>query len=222
MVGYRRLEGLAAAEALARHYRPMRLFVNFFQPSFRLVEKRREGGLVRKRYDAPATPHQRLIADPRTLEAVKAALAARYAELDPVRLLAEIRAAQQALVEVADRVPTSASRDVPLAAFLDGLRLAWREGEVRPTARPKPAKPRYRTVPDPLAAATAELKAWFDEDPGITGRALLERLQERRPGAYPDHLIRTMQRRVKGWRQEQAPALALGLAPATAPSADIV
>jgi hypothetical protein len=51
MVGYRRLEGLAAAEALARLYRPMRLFVDFFQPSFGLVEKRREGGLVRKRYD---------------------------------------------------------------------------------------------------------------------------------------------------------------------------
>ena len=38
MVGYRRFEGLAAAEALANLYRPMRLFVNFFQPSFRLAE----------------------------------------------------------------------------------------------------------------------------------------------------------------------------------------
>ncbi|NBB69570.1 MAG: hypothetical protein GVY33_04475 [Alphaproteobacteria bacterium] len=92
MVGYCRLEGLAAAEASARLYRPMRLFVNVFQPSFRLVEKRREGGLVRKRYDKPATPHQRLIADPRTPEAVKAAVAARHGELDPVRPPAEIRA----------------------------------------------------------------------------------------------------------------------------------
>ena len=60
MVGYRRFEGVAAAEALARLYRPMRLFVNFFQPSFKLAEKRREGALVRKRYHPPLTPHQRL------------------------------------------------------------------------------------------------------------------------------------------------------------------
>ncbi len=57
MVGYRPLEGLVAAEALARLYRPMRLFVNFFQPSYRLAEKRREGALVRKRYHPPLTPH---------------------------------------------------------------------------------------------------------------------------------------------------------------------
>ena len=104
---------------------------------------------------------------------------------------------------------------MPLTTFLEGLRVAWREGEVRPTAQPKPSKPRYRTVPDPLAAVTTDLKAWFDEEPGITGAALLERLQQRHAGAYPDHLIRTVQRRVKVWRQERARALVLDLAAAT-------
>ena len=33
MVGYRRFEGLEAATALAHLYKPMRLFVNYFQPS---------------------------------------------------------------------------------------------------------------------------------------------------------------------------------------------
>jgi hypothetical protein len=70
----------------------MRLFVNFFQPAFRLSEKRREGGPVRKRYDTPVTSHQRLIADPRTPETPKAALAARHGELDPVHPPVEIRA----------------------------------------------------------------------------------------------------------------------------------
>ena len=37
MVGYRRFEGLEAAAALARLYAAMRLFVNFFQPSFKLA-----------------------------------------------------------------------------------------------------------------------------------------------------------------------------------------
>lgn len=209
MVGYRRLEGLAAAEALARLYRPMRLFVNFFQPSFKLAEKRREGALVRKRYHPPLTPHQRLLADPRVPQAVKDALDAQQAGLDPVRLLGEIRAAQRALVEIADERP-AVGAEPSLDAFLVGLRLAWREGEVRPTARPKASKPRYRTVPDPLEAVTADLKAWFEADPGVTGRELLDRLQAADPQTYPDSVIRTVQRRLKAWRREHARALVVG------------
>jgi hypothetical protein len=38
-VGYRRYEGLEAAAALARLYAALRLFVNFFQPSFKLVPR---------------------------------------------------------------------------------------------------------------------------------------------------------------------------------------
>jgi hypothetical protein len=211
MVGYRRLEGLAAVEALARLYRPMRLFVNFFQPSFRLAEKKREGALIRKRYHAPLTPHQRLVADPRTPHALKVALDAQHATLDPVSLLRDIRAAQQSLVEIADTAPATTSDAPPLDAFLEGLKLAWcSTGEVRPTARPKPSKPRYRTVPDPLEAVTETLKAWFDVDPDVTGRQLLDRLQVARPGGYPDSLIRTVQRRLKAWRCERAKALVLG------------
>ena len=37
IVGYRRLEGLAATAALARLYATTRLFVNVFQPSFKLA-----------------------------------------------------------------------------------------------------------------------------------------------------------------------------------------
>ena len=66
-VGYRRYEGLEAAAALADLYRSLRLFVNFFQPSFKLAEKSRDGAKVTKRYHPPATPHQRLVSDPRGL-----------------------------------------------------------------------------------------------------------------------------------------------------------
>jgi transposase len=38
-VGYRRLEGLEAAVALARLYGSLRLFVNHFQPSFKLARR---------------------------------------------------------------------------------------------------------------------------------------------------------------------------------------
>ena len=38
-----RLEGIAAVEALGRLSSASQLFVNFFQPSFKLVEKQRVG-----------------------------------------------------------------------------------------------------------------------------------------------------------------------------------
>ena len=56
LVGYRRFEGLEAAAELARLYAAVRLFVNFFQPSFKLAEKQRDGARVIKRYHKPATP----------------------------------------------------------------------------------------------------------------------------------------------------------------------
>jgi hypothetical protein len=48
LVGYRRLEGLAAVGVLARIYEAARLFVNFFQPSFKLASKTRVGARVTK------------------------------------------------------------------------------------------------------------------------------------------------------------------------------
>jgi len=212
IVGYRRLEGLEAAAALARLYATVRLFVNFFQPSFKLAEKEREGSLVRKRYHPPATPCQRLLADPRTPEEVRSRVTGLYATLDPVRLLSEMRAAQQQLVEIADRPfgLTSVPAAPPIEEFLAGLRMAWRKGEVRPTARPKPKQKRGRRRPDPFAKVTVQLRAWFDADPWRTSRELLERLQIEYPGAYPDRLLRTLQRRLKIWRSEIAHTMVFG------------
>jgi len=57
--------------------------VNFFQPSFKLAEKTREGAQVRKRYHPPATPCQRLLADPRTPAAVRERVTALKASPTP-------------------------------------------------------------------------------------------------------------------------------------------
>jgi hypothetical protein len=62
-VGYRRLKRLEAATALTRLYAMARLFANFFQPSFKLAEKERNGARVRKRYHRPAPPCQWLLAE---------------------------------------------------------------------------------------------------------------------------------------------------------------
>ena len=129
-VGYRRFEGLEAAAALARLYGSLRLFVNFFQPSFR-AGKAREGARVRKRYHAPATPYQRLLADPRTPDAARRDMEAVYATLDPVQLLSDIRHGQARLVEIADQpiVDAAAAGTPTLEQFLASLRTAWQYGE---------------------------------------------------------------------------------------------
>ena len=120
MVGYRRFEGLEAAATLALLYARVRLFVNFFQPSFKLAEKTREGARVRKRHHPPATPCQRLLADPRTPATVRDRVMALKANLDPVRLLAEIRAAQQRLVSLADKPGTGDAPAPRSMCFLPG------------------------------------------------------------------------------------------------------
>lgn len=126
IVGYRRFEGFAAATALAKLYGTVRLFVNFFQPSFKLAEKRREGPRIHKRYHKPATPYQRLLADPRTPDEARDKLESIYATLDPVRLLRDIREGQQRLVAIADTPGESSEAEgvTSLDTFLIGLRTA--------------------------------------------------------------------------------------------------
>lgn len=221
MVGYRRFEGLEAAAELARLHAAVRLFVNFFQPSFKLAEKQRDGARVRKRYHQPATPYQRLLAHPRTPEAVRCSVTAIAASLDPVRLLCKIRATQQRLVEIADKPMNSecaVGLDVTLEQFLSGLRTAWKEGAVRPTARAKVRAKRLRRCPDPFATVSGQLRAWFEAEPDRTGRELFERLQAQHPGVYPDGQLRTCQRRLKIWRREMAHKLVFGAKPAAAPA----
>jgi hypothetical protein len=209
-VGYRRFEGLEAATALARLYRSLRLFVNYFQPSFKLAGKAREGARVRKRYHLPATPYQRLLADARTSDEVRRSLEAVYATLDPVQLLSDIRQAQARLVEIADQpvleAPTTAGAPT-LEQFLASLRTAWEYGEVRPTSRRKEQKKRERRRPDPFVAVAAEVRGWFETEPWRTGRQLFERLQATYPGSFPDGQIRTLQRRLKDWRRENSLAM---------------
>jgi hypothetical protein len=222
IVGYRRFEGLEAAAALGRLYATVRLFVNFFQPSFKLAEKARDGARVKKRYHAAATPFQRLLADSRVAAETKERARAFHATLDPVALLREMRAAQQHLVEIADRtLPDDTKPTAPtLEQFLSGLRMAWKEGEVRPTARPHPKAIRLRRRPDPFAAVDGLLREWFETEPWRTSRELLERLQSEYPGFYPDKLLRTLQRRVKAWRRTMAQRMVFGTSVAKLPVGD--
>lgn len=221
IVGYRRFEGHVATTALAELYATVRLFVNFFQPSFKLAEKERQGSRVLKRYHKPATPYQRLIADTRTPDDVRQRLEKVYASLDPVRLLRDMRFGQQRLVDLADKPGEAVSGDgaPSLDQFLTGLRTAWQGGEIRPTSRAKPKAKRGRRRPDPFVAVTPQLEAWFKVEPWRTASELLEKLQAEHADQYPDLLLRTLQRRLKTWRSQSAHEMIFGAAAAHDPRA---
>jgi hypothetical protein len=213
IVGYRRFEGLDAAAELSRLYETVRLFVNYFQPSFKLAEKQRDGAQVRKRYHKPATPYQRLLDDPRTSADVRLQVGYVYATLDPVRLLHDIRTSQQKLVDIADTpiVTETGSISLPtIDQFLGSLKTAWREGEANPTARAKPKVPRSRRRPDPFASVNPQIEAWFAAEPWRTAREFLDRLQAEHPKLYRDGHLRTLQRRLKVLRRHAVQSLVIG------------
>ena len=79
---------------------------------------------------------------------------------------------------------------------------------MRPTAKPKKrVAPYCRYVPDPFEAVAAQVHGWFEAEPWRTARELLERLQGEQLGVYPDGRLRTLQRRLKGWRRQVAHTL---------------
>src|SRR5580658_7002866 len=144
LLGYRRFQGIAAAQAITRLYGASRLFVNFFQPSFKLAEKHRQGAQVSKRYHPPQTPCERLLHAESLSEGAKVKLREVAGALDPLKLLEEIRAMQAHLVALADGgdAPIATTEPPDLSGFVASLSSAWRAGEVRPTFSVG-AKPRY-------------------------------------------------------------------------------
>jgi hypothetical protein len=213
LVGHGRLEGLRAAEGLGRLYTASRLFVNFFQPSFKLKEKTRMGARVTRRYHAPETPCAYLIACPTIDEQMKERLCSVLAALDPLRLLDEIRAVQYYLAGLAagEVLYALPDRDAHLERALQSLAAAWKDGEVRLTHREgsnpaghreqqKPAR-HWRTRKDPFESVWPRIIAWLESEPDATASELLQRLQSESPGSFADGLRRTLQRRVKEWRR---------------------
>jgi len=211
LVGYGRLSGAVAAAALAELYAVARLYVNFFQPSFKLKSKSRDGARVIKKYHEPATPCERLLQHPAVDETTKGLLREQLQRLDPVALLQQIRAAQQQLAELVVR---NCGRTDPISTpnaegFLASLAEAWKNGEVRPTHRRKPSGLRtWRTRIDPFEHVWPTIQQWLDEDPGASAKELLGRLTAMLPDLYAGtSQLRTLQRRVQAWRRERTTEL---------------
>jgi hypothetical protein len=222
LMGYGRFDGAETARVMARLYAAARLYVNFFQPSFKLKEKRREGAKVIKRYHDPCTPYERALAHPMVAEAVKERLRAQYRTLDPVALLAEIRSAQEELGNRIDRragaaLPNIAPGKSDLivyrstaepAAFARRLGNELPRGEPRAThRRPKRRYKKRIRMPSKLDPHVALIESWLAVEPQLTAIAIVGRLAELYAGQFGKKQHSIVQRLLRGLRKNAAQRL---------------
>jgi hypothetical protein len=221
LMGYGRFDGAETARVIARLYAAARLYVNFFQPSFKLKEKRREGAKVIKRYHDPSTPYERALAHPMVTEAVKERLRAQYRTLDPVALLAEIRSAQEELGNRIDRRAGGALREpatgksdgtavvyrsaAESAAFARGLGNDLARGEPRAThRRPKRHYKKRVRMPSKLDPHVALIEGWLTAEPKLTAIAIVGRLAELHPDQFGKKQHSIVQRLLRALRKSAA------------------
>ena len=100
-VGYMRHDTEEELLILNQLYSILCLYLNLFQPQMKLIEKERCGSKVKKKYDKPQTPYQRVLASPLVNEKVKRELNSKYAKLNPAELKRRILGLQARLYEEA-------------------------------------------------------------------------------------------------------------------------
>jgi hypothetical protein len=213
-----------AARVMGRLYAAARLYVNFFQPSFKLKEKRREGAKVIKRYHAPSTPYERALTHPKVPAAVKQRLRDQYRTLNPVALLADIRTAQEELGNrivrragnarcqqragdgTAPQRVQSSTPDAAAFAKTLGTTIAARDPRATHRQPKRPYKTRIR-MPSKLDPHVATIEEWFEAEPQLTALAIVCRLSGRHPEQFGTKQHSIVQRLLKALRKKAAEKL---------------
>lgn len=113
LVGYDRFEGNTACKCLAQQYYVARLYINFFQPSMKLISKTRRGAKVSKRYDKARTPFERILASASVPKKIKKKLKGEYDSMDPVALLGEMAKLQKRLWKLAIATSNKTTLNMP-------------------------------------------------------------------------------------------------------------
>jgi len=102
-VGYARFDTQEEVKLLQELYSNLRLLVNHFYPSTKLIEKKRVGSKVHKRYDKPKTPYRRLLECEAVSEETKEKLRSEHRRLRPMELKKRIMQTQDQLYQSARR-----------------------------------------------------------------------------------------------------------------------
>ena len=100
-VGYMRYDTQEELRLLNQIYAQTRLLINFFYPSMKLVEKIRIGARVKKRYDVPKTPYQRVLDSTQIEEQAKEKLRRQFAQLNPAAITRILASLQEQLMKKA-------------------------------------------------------------------------------------------------------------------------
>jgi hypothetical protein len=122
LVGYDRYSSKEALAQLNRIYQLVRLYVNFYQPVMQLQHKTRHGARVHKVYDQARTPYQRVLEQGVLRLERQDALARQYQQLNPVKLLEQIKQALTRLWDLSDHQSTNGSSVTLLSEATNGLR----------------------------------------------------------------------------------------------------
>lgn len=101
-VGYARYDTEIAQKLMNEMYGHLRLYVNFFLPVMKLIQKTRVGSKVSKKYDEPQTPYQRVLVSPFVPEIKKEELRQQYANLNPAMLIRQIAKLQNKLFQLSE------------------------------------------------------------------------------------------------------------------------
>lgn len=219
-IGYDRYEGVEPCRILNALYDRLRLYINFFQPSLKLVKKVRDGGRVTKYYDEARTPYQRILAAEQVDEKVKAQLRRQFEQLDPVGLLRQIEKLQDVLWRYA-HVTTPLQLDNDLTDIQPKMSRKRQNASLppeqetasepierskRPYRRTKkePVLRYWRTRKDPYADVWPEVEQQLAKTPNVTAKRLFRWLCLRYPGKFKPGQLRTLQRRIRDWRLKLA------------------
>ena len=116
LIGYGRYDTQASVDAMNDLYRnELRLFMNLFMPSVKLLQRKRIGSKLIRKYDAPQTPWQRLLAsgqgDPQKVKDLKIL----RDSLNPLLLSKCIDAKLQNIFKLVNRKHGKNSRNVILS-----------------------------------------------------------------------------------------------------------
>jgi hypothetical protein len=138
VLGYERYDSEAALAAINAVYAELRLLQNLFLPTVKLVAKERVGARVRRRYDRPQTPLERVRQSPGVPPDRVAALMTLQMTTDPFALAQRIDQALAVIYQLANRRRASARVDA--ARPVDAQNASTRSLENR-TERGFPQRP---------------------------------------------------------------------------------
>jgi hypothetical protein len=218
LVGYDRFVGEHAYRQLTELYRALRLYVNCYQPSMKLLSKQHDGKKVRYVYDPAKTPLQRLLLSGILSGEKQDELNAVAQSLDPLRLFEQLFQLQKALFlcAVEGNLFVSHASTLPIRVFS----VQQCTTEVGPVERSSPDSPAglatlhqeqekrkrvlgwRRTHKDPFEGEWEQILSWLVANPERSSGDIFRELQRRSPGRYQPLQIRTLQRGMRKIRTD--------------------